>query len=63
MKNRFSKVLKNMGILFIIGALSLCAYNVFDTFRGYIAQKEILEAYAKKIDRNTGFRFKTASDE
>lgn len=48
MKNRFSKVLKNMGILCIIGALSLCAYNVFDTFRGYIAQKEILEAYAKR---------------
>lgn len=52
MKNRFSKILKNMGILFIIGALSLCAYNVFDTFRGYIAQKEILEAYGKKIDKS-----------
>ncbi len=37
-----------MGILCIIGALSLCAYNVFDTFRGYIAQKRFLKPMPKR---------------
>lgn len=46
MKSSIGKIISRLGIVCIILALSLCVYNVFDTFRAYYAQKRIMEKYS-----------------
>ena len=46
MKSSIGKIISRLGIVCIILALSLCVYNVYDTFRAYYAQKRIMEKYS-----------------
>lgn len=46
MKSSIGKIIGRLGIVCIILALSLCVYNVYDTFRAYYAQKRIMEKYS-----------------
>ncbi len=48
MKQRLGKGLSCLGIVLIVVALSLCAYNVYDSFRASWSSKKILEAYVAK---------------
>lgn len=48
MKQRLGKGLSCLGIVLIIVALSLCAYNVYDSFRASWSSKKILDAYVAK---------------
>lgn len=48
MKQRLGKGLSCLGIVLIIVALSLCAYNVYDSFRTSWSSKKILDAYVAK---------------
>ncbi len=48
MKQRLGKGLSCLGIVLIVVALSLCAYNVYDNFRASWSSKKILEAYVAK---------------
>lgn len=46
MKSSIGKIISRLGIVCIVLALSLCVYNVYDTFRAYYAQKRIMEKYS-----------------
>lgn len=46
MRSSIGKIINRLGIVCIILALSLCVYNVYDTFRAYYAQKRIMEKYS-----------------
>lgn len=48
MKQRLGKGLSCLGIVLIVVALSLCAYNVYDSFRASWSSKKILDAYVAK---------------
>lgn len=48
MKQRLGKGLSCLGIVLIVVALSLCAYNVYDSFRTSWSSKKILDAYVAK---------------
>lgn len=48
MKQRLGKGLSRLGIVLIVVALSLCAYNVYDSFRASWSSKKILDAYVAK---------------
>lgn len=48
MKQRLGKGLSCLGIVLIVVALSLCAYNVYDSFRASWSSKKILDAYVVK---------------
>lgn len=48
MKQRLGKGLSCLGIVLIVVALSLCAYNVYDSFQASWSSKKILEAYVAK---------------
>ena len=46
MKNKLSRLLSGLGILFIVMSISLCAYNTYDSFRAYYSSKQIMNQYA-----------------
>ena len=48
MKQKLGKGLSRLGIVLIVVALSLCAYNVYDSFRASWSSKKILDAYVAK---------------
>lgn len=48
MKQRLGKGLSCLGIVLIVVALSLCAYNVYDSFQASWSSKKILVAYVAK---------------
>lgn len=45
MKNKLSRFLSGLGILFIVMSISLCAYNAYDSFRAYYSSKHIMDQY------------------
>lgn len=45
MKNRLSRILSCIGIVLVVCSISLCAYNVFDSFRSYFVSKQKMNEY------------------
>lgn len=45
MKNRLSRILSCIGIVLVICSISLCAYNVFDSFRSYFVSQQKMDEY------------------
>lgn len=45
MRNKTGRIIYCIGIVCIILSLSLCSYNVYDTFRSYYVQKHIRDEY------------------
>lgn len=49
MKHRIGKGLSYLGIILIVLAVSLCFYNVYDTFRANISSKSIMNDYMAQV--------------
>lgn len=45
MKNRISRILSCIGIVLVICSISLCAYNVYDSFRSYFVSQQKMNEY------------------
>lgn len=45
MKNRISRILSCIGIVLVICSISLCAYNVYDSFQSYFVSKQKMNEY------------------
>lgn len=45
MKNRLSRILSCIGVVLVICSISLCAYNVYDSFRSYFVSKQKMNEY------------------
>lgn len=45
MKNRISRILSCIGIVLVICSISLCAYNVYDSFRSYFVSQQKMDEY------------------
>ena len=45
MKIRISRILSCIGIVLVICSISLCAYNVYDSFRSYFVSQQKMDEY------------------
>ena len=45
MKNRISRILSCIGIVLVVCSISLCAYNVYDSFRSYFVSQQKMNEY------------------
>lgn len=45
MKNRLSRILSCIGIVLVICSISLCAYNIYDSFRSYFVSQQKMNEY------------------
>lgn len=45
MKNRISRILSCIGVVLVICSISLCAYNVYDSFRSYFVSQQKMDEY------------------
>lgn len=45
MKNRISRILSCIGIVLVVCSVSLCAYNIYDSFRSYFVSQQKMNEY------------------
>lgn len=45
MKNRLSRILSCIGIVLVVCSISLCAYNIYDSFRSYFVSQQKMDEY------------------
>lgn len=45
MKNRLTRILSCIGIVLVVCSISLCAYNIYDSFRSYFVSQQKMNRY------------------